>query len=148
MIKLSRPCYKIEDFNDIEIIVDHIYFKANKCLLTARSPYFQLLFSSNFLENSLKRIRILWISYQSLFLVLQYIYTDKVSLQPISKSYKMPFLLLIAADYFILPRLVDICSEEIAQLISMSLATSIMLFAYVYNSSKLLNLAAYYIAYQ
>ena len=93
-------------FYDLLFFVDGCYLKANKCLLSLRCPYFATLFANDFKESTQKVISLPHISRLHFSLILQYIYNDSIFLQ--SKDYESVFTLLILADYFILPRLVDV----------------------------------------
>ena len=138
----------MDSFFDVIFEIKKTYIKANKSVLAKRSQYFSILFNGYFSESFLMTIKIENISRLCFSLVLEYIYNDKVTFAPGYSNYKTPFELLIAADYFMLPRLIDICSKEISKFISMGVVSNIMLFAYVFHATKLLNLTAYYVAYQ
>ena len=98
----------MDDYYDVVLEVNDGFIKANKCVLRARCPYFASLFSKTFVESERKTVRLQNISRLYLSLVLQYIYTDTVCLPSVAKNYETTIHLLIHADYYLLPRLVEV----------------------------------------
>jgi BTB/POZ domain-containing protein 9 len=69
------------DYCDIKLIVDEIEFKAHKIILAARSGYFRALLFSGMKETNCDTIKISEAKPDAFKLLLQYIYTGKISLQ-------------------------------------------------------------------
>lgn len=100
--------YQINDFHDIVFSVEGKLINSNRCVLAQRSPFFAILFSSTFQESSKQIIQFPQISHTCMCLILEYIFTDTIPYQQVSKDYEKLFRLLIWADFFQLPHLVDV----------------------------------------
>lgn len=82
---------------------------------------------------------------KSMFLsVIQFIYTDNFSI--VHHSVEFFIHLLVYADYFMLPRMVDICSGYLKSYVNSKTAIDILLFAMAHNASQLEQLCIHYIA--
>lgn len=70
------------DYCDVVLVVDGVEFKAHKIILAARSEYFRALLFSGMRETNSDRIEITAAARPAAFkLLLQYIYTGKISLR-------------------------------------------------------------------
>ncbi len=106
----SEPCYEIDDFHDVAFLVEGSYIKANRCILAQRCPYLARLLSSGLRECVQPVIYLPDVPKNYFVRVMQFVYTDVVTFETGAKHAEEMFHLLVWADYFLLPRLVDVTS--------------------------------------
>ncbi|XP_075720075.1 kelch-like protein 10 isoform X1 [Rhinoderma darwinii] len=91
---------------DVIIKVSGVEFNAHKNILCGCSPYFRALFTSSWNNSEKKFYDIPGVSSDMMKLILEYAYTRRVPINPDNVEN-----LFIAADYFNILGLVQICSE-------------------------------------
>ena len=89
--------------------------KAHRIVLCAASPFFYKAFNSDMKEKREGLIRLEEVTKDVMEEVLEYLYTGHVDINEANA-----FDLMSAADYFLLPTLKDLCSNVIAQTLSIS----------------------------
>ena len=94
---------------------DQARLKAHRIVLCAASPFFYNAFNSDMKEKKEGMIRLEEMSRNVMEEVLEYLYTGHVDINEANA-----FDLMSAADYFLLPTLKDLCSNVIAQTLSIS----------------------------
>lgn len=76
--------------------------------------------------------------------ILEYIYSDHFFIH--KHSIEFFVRLLIFADYFMLPRLVEICSRYLMSFLTQNTALSLLLLAHSHNAEQLENYCVHFIA--
>lgn len=125
VLAVMGKCRNLDSFYDVIFELDGgNLIKANSLVLFARSDYFKTMFNSRygFKENSLshlanvssqqtkvKKVKVSGIPRQYFAAIIQYLYTDHFCQTETTLTYYLR--LMIYADYFMLTRLVEICSE-------------------------------------
>ena len=142
-------CKNLDDFYDVLFLVEDTYIKANSLILRTRSPYFSSMLSPyyGFKEASVMKgssIRVVGVSKSLFSCVLQYIYSDHFYIQ--SHTVEFFVQLFIIADYFMLTRLVDICSSYLKTFVNCNTALSMMLLAHAHNAEQLERYCLHFIA--
>lgn len=123
--------------------------KANSLILRTRSPYFSAMLSKEygFKEGQQKRssnIRVEGVPKALFSCIIQYIYSDHFYIQRHNLEFFVQ--LFIFADYFILPRLVEICSNYLKTFVNSSSVLTLLLLAHAHNSEQLERYCVHYIA--
>jgi hypothetical protein len=93
-------------------MVDETLIKANSLVLSTRCEYFRsmLSFKYSFLESKIKKngyIKVHGVPKLYFSCIIQYIYSDHFYIPKQDPEFFIK--LMVYADYFMLPRLVDIC---------------------------------------
>ena len=116
--------------------------KAHSYILKARCPYFAAMLrnvggfsETNGQGQSYSLIQIKNVAKPILNCVIQYLYSDSFMLLDLSMDFYLQ--LLIISDYFMLPRLVQICSSYIKELMTQQNALSVLLLAHAHNAHDL-----------
>lgn len=125
--------------SDITFIVEDQPVHAHKILLM-RSSYFQALFLGSMRESALDTIRLEQVRYPIFLTILEYLYTDQVSV-----SLNDAMELFEAADLFCIPRLKTMCEKRMLQSITVSTAATVFHAADVHSAAALRQKAKKYI---
>ncbi len=144
-LKYVRNSYK--QLHDCEIECnDGVVISCHKCILIARSDYFNNMLLGNWLESGHKRIRLPYDS-DLLTMVVDYLYTDEIvyDLAPhatttatkADKEIEVLFNLYVLGDQMLLDRLKSLCEFKLANLISLKSSIEIYRFAVAFNASQL-----------
>lgn len=117
--KTSNTSYMEKIFNDsiltdVSIVTDDGgIIRAHKCIL-ARSPVFLAMFQNDMMEKKSNQIHVKEIKHDILKQIISFMYSNKVEiLDPVAGE------LMIAADYYDLPDLKDICLKSLELNINM-----------------------------
>ncbi|CDW71485.1 kelch repeat [Stylonychia lemnae] len=137
---LMNQCKNLDEFYDVLFHVEDTLIKANTIVLSARCPYFNSMLSSqySFKESLVDRsgyIRVTGVPKLYFSCIIQYIYSDHFYIQ----KYEAEFFikLMMYADYFLLPRLIDICSSYLKKYVNEKSALQIFLLAHAHNADQL-----------
>lgn len=157
LMQTMSVCRNLDFFYDVVFELDGgVQIKANKAVLAARADYFRSMFSSNFnfKEYTLSkpslgskrvgRVRVNGIPIEFFAAIIQYLYTDHLVIADTSMSFYSR--LLVYADYLSLGRLVDKCSQNLAQNIRVKNVLDVYLIAHAYNASQLEQHCIYFMA--
>ncbi|CAG2168295.1 unnamed protein product [Oppiella nova] len=119
-------------YADVKIIADSQELKAHKAILSARSPVFNAMFSSEMLETRENVIRIDDLSHEVVSELLTFMYSGKVAnLSKVSKE------LLSAADKYELPQLSELCEKHLMSSVSVESAPEILVLSHLHKAAKL-----------
>lgn len=126
---------------DTTLRADGQDFTAHRCVLSAASPYFRALFTSqlNVQESESNLIELTEITCDALTEVLQYIYTGKAKIDSSTAQD-----LVVAADYLIIPSLKSKASLFLEESIDVSNCLALESFASQYNCESLKQAAVTY----
>src|SRR3569833_486044 len=135
-----NQCKNLDEFHDIVFYVEDTLIKANSLILMSRCDYFRHMLSHkySFRESQLRHEGIIAVNGipKSFFTcIIQYIYSDHFYIQ--KQEIEFFVKLLIYADYFMLNRLVDICSSYLKQYVTVKTVLQIMLIAHAHNADQL-----------
>ena len=152
----------MDNFYDTVFLVENTIVKANSLLLRVRSPYFAAMLSPShrFLERnklsgppSAMGIHV-YHGYQTIKIedvprvyfhcIIQYLYSDHFVIH--SHSLEFFLRLFVFADYFMVPRLVDICSDYLKNFVNTKTAITLLLYSLAHNASQLQRFLTYFIA--
>ena len=114
-------------------------FTAHRCVLTAASPYFRALFTTDFKENESSLVELEEVKCAALSEVLQFMYTGEAKADS-SNAHD----LIMLADYLILPSLRSKVSEFLKGTISASNCLALESFASQFNCDSLKEAAVSY----
>ncbi|XP_054163686.1 speckle-type POZ protein-like [Oppia nitens] len=119
-------------YSDVKLIVDGTELPAHKSILSARSPVFNAMFSSDMSENRENIIRIDDLTKEVIEELLNFIYSGKVTnLSKVSKE------LLSAADKYELPQLSDLCEQYLTSSLNVESAPEILVLSHLHKAVKL-----------
>lgn len=121
-----------QQYTDVTLIVEGQTIKAHKAVLSARSPVFAAMFSSEMLEQRQNQVIIPDMEFKVAQHLLQFIYAGKTQIAP-----TMADALLVAADKYGLMRLKVQCEEAISGATAVSTATKTLVFADRTNAEHL-----------
>ena len=76
--------------------------------------------------------------------IIQYIYSDHFYIQKHEPEFYVK--LMIYADYFMLPRLIDICSSYLKSYVNVKTVLQLMLVAHAHNAEQLEQYCIHFIA--
>jgi|LauGreDrversion4_2_1035121.scaffolds.fasta_scaffold72321_1 hypothetical protein len=144
-----NQCKNLDDFYDILFLVDGTLIKANSLVLRIRSPYFSAMLSpqNGFFETNMKKgqsIKVYGVEKSYFSCIIQYIYSDHFYIH--RQNVEFFVKLLIFADYFMLPRLVDICSNYLKSFVNIKTVFTLLLVGNSHNADQLVNYCVHYIA--
>ncbi|ODN02519.1 Speckle-type POZ protein-like B [Orchesella cincta] len=108
--------FKEGNMTDIEISTAKTSFKAHKAILSARSPVFAAMLSTNMLEKEQNSVKILDFEDDVVRGMLEHIYTGQTDLINVR-----PSELLQIADKYDLPFLKEDCEYKLAESLSLSM---------------------------
>jgi len=146
------------DLSDVTFLVEGKRIYANRAILASRSKYFHtMLFgacmkeriqtsteaSSDVPIQDRKPIEIKDVSYAVFLKMLEYIYTDSLSLTGITLEIGIP--LLITSERFMLDRLKAICEDAIRCYVTVDNVSDILLTSHRHNAAGLKNIALEFI---
>ena len=136
-LECINQCKNLNDFYDVLFLIDDTLIKGNSLIMRARSPYFAAMLSPThrFRETHLNRgcsIRVQGVPKLYFNTILEYMYSDHFFIQKHSIDFFVR--LLIFADYFLLPRLVDICSRYLKPFVTVNTAVILFLVAHSHNA--------------
>lgn len=120
-----NQCKNLDEFYDILFHVEDTLIKANTIVLSARCPYFNSMLCSqySFKESMVDRsgyIKVCGVPKLYFSCIIQYIYSDHFYIQRYDAEFFIK--LMIYADYFLLPRLIDICSSYLKKYVNVKSA--------------------------
>ena len=124
---------------DITIKTEGEDFPAHRCVLTAASPYFRALFTSDFKENESSFVELKNINSAILSEVLQFTYTGEAKTDSSNAQD-----LIMAADFLMLPSLKSKASAFLEGTISASNCLALESFASQFNCESLKQAAVTY----
>ncbi len=130
------PCFSRKSFpelHDVSIVAeDGSELSAHRCVLAARLDYFRSMFGLGWSESDRGRkvVLALPLSPRVVAVLLDYIYRDEPP-PALVASEDPEFLgsVLVAADQFLVPRLIQVCERQLAQLLTLRNAAEILQFA-------------------
>jgi len=124
------------DMSDVSLRVGDTLIPGHKTILAARCKKFQMMFQRNGLKESREAEVTVACTNSKLFsAMLEYIYGDEVKIS----SPSMALDLMILADEYLLPRLKEICENEIIKSIDAKNVASLLESADKYNAMLLKN---------
>jgi len=142
-------CSNLDEFYDVIFHVGSSYIKGNTSVLKARSQYFEAMLSvrHGYLESSgpiyydkgrdssFRVIKVEGVPKEFFNCIIQYLYSDHFYIG--QQSVEFFIQLLIYADYFMVPRIGQICSKYIRQFICLGNVLSVLLVAHAHNAADL-----------
>lgn len=114
---------------------------AHRCLLVSRSEYFHALLQGGFQETATRELSIPKMSKEVLLLLLEYIYTDELRKDELTRTYAS--LLEFAAQYC-MARLVELCELELRDHVDQTTLLEIYLLSTASCADQLLEYCQYY----
>ncbi|CAG2120672.1 unnamed protein product, partial [Medioppia subpectinata] len=119
-------------FSDVKIVVEGRELRAHKAILSARSPVFNAMLTSDMRECRENAIEIPDIRPDVMEELLTFIYSGKApNLSKVSKE------LLSAADKYELPHLSELCEKHLMSSLSVESAPEILVLSHLHKASKL-----------
>uniref|UniRef100_A0A6C0C5P7 BTB domain-containing protein n=1 Tax=viral metagenome TaxID=1070528 RepID=A0A6C0C5P7_9ZZZZ len=99
---------------DVTFNVDDVAIKCHRCILAAKSEYFDALFSNSMAEKETRNITITEASAQLFQKIIQYIYVQTMNIESVEELIEVFYL----ADRFDLPELVETCAHAFISILS------------------------------
>lgn len=127
-----KTIFNDPQFPDVTLIVEDRIIKAHRAILSARSPVFAAMFTSEMLESHQHQVTIPDMKYTVAQSMLEFIYTGETIIEPGTAD-----CLLVAADKYDLMRLKAQCEEAISSTISVATAIKTLIFADRTNAEHL-----------
>jgi hypothetical protein len=126
------------DMSDVTFIIDDKEFYAHGAILATRSEYFRaLLFNGHMSESVSKSITLSDISPTVFLKVLEFLYTDTISVATI----ELGINILIASEHFMLDRLKSLCEDAIRREISIHSVIHILVVSHQHHALGLKEIA-------
>ncbi|XP_058803698.1 speckle-type POZ protein-like [Phymastichus coffea] len=132
-----------KQFSDVRLTVQNREIFAHKLVLSANSAVFAAMFQHKMLENEENIVKIDDISYNTLNVLLHFIYTGECKL-----SEDIVIDLFKAADKYELMKLKNICEEELCRSISVNNVIALLQLADLHSAENLKKEAIELIAVQ
>ncbi|GAB5364007.1 hypothetical protein AAMO2058_000932600 [Amorphochlora amoebiformis] len=152
--------YQKEMYTDITLIFDKREFKAHKALLAARCPKFEAMFRANLAESGMQTITLdseLEYGADAFKMLLEYLYTDEVKSfeekssaphileglpvlscsSPRPRAWSPIVSLFCLAEEYLVPRLKDMCTEELKSRITRENAPEVLYQTDLYGADTL-----------
>lgn len=124
-------------FSDVTLVCKGGTLQAHKLLLSSRSEVFERMFQTDMLETQNKSVECAF-DHGVMKAILEYMYIGKVIDCNINE-------LFVAADYYALSNLRNICEQMMMKQICVERAISTLILAYTYNADQLLDKALNFI---
>eukprot|EP01125_Pyxidicula_operculata_P018121 TRINITY_DN6415_c0_g1_i3.p1 TRINITY_DN6415_c0_g1~~TRINITY_DN6415_c0_g1_i3.p1 ORF type:complete len:1033 (+),score=182.02 TRINITY_DN6415_c0_g1_i3:1-3099(+) len=131
-------------YKDITFIIEGKPLYAMKGILSARSEFFRVMFSSTLKESTKETIELTDITSHAFEKVLEFIYTDTFDSKDM--TFEEAVLVLSAANRYMLERLKRMCERFIIKNIRLSNVSYILEAADLYDAKYLRSAAIYFIA--
>lgn len=130
----------LKKYSDVTLSVAERDFKAHRCILAARSEYFEAMFGTKFKEAHEAVVTIHDVDPDIFEIILRYIYSYKLpnNLADVAAD------LFVAADQFGLGSLVQICEEQLCRGISKSNYVHRLGLSYLYSRRCLMSHCRYF----
>ena len=122
---------------DVTIRVETDQLAAHKLVLSANSPYFRAMFSSNYSEATQSKVEILGVTSVALELLVQYFYTSKIHI-----STENVQDILAASTMLQASRVTDACCEFMRRHLGVSNCLGVQTFADMHSCSELKRMAS------
>ena len=126
---------QLDYFYDIVFEVQGTQIPGNSVILKARSEYFRAMLSQNFQESVSKKITVRGIPLKFFICIIQYLYSDKFSFQHSDSNIEFFMSLITFADYFLLPRLVEIASQYAFECLNLQNVLVTLLVSHIHNAT-------------
>lgn len=120
---------KENKFSDVTLVCRGGTLQAHKLLLAARSEVFERMFRHDMLETQTKSVQC-GFDYDVMKSLLDYIYVGKVNDCNVHEMF-------VAADYYELSKLKNICEQMLLNKISVEKAIATLILAYTYKADDL-----------
>jgi hypothetical protein len=138
-----RIMYEKQIHWDVTIVVGNENFKTHRCVLSARSPVFQAMFShKNAVENVKREIHVEDFDGKTIDAMLRFLYTGEISSNVDFEN------LLRAASKYCIEDLKSYCCGYLMSLMDANNAISILLLSQQYDCEKLKKYAIHYVTKQ
>lgn len=135
-----NQCRNLDEFFDVLFLVEDTLITTNSLVLAHRCAYFKSMLSKSYDFSESRKHKGAYIKVQGVpkkyfSCIIQYIYSDHFYIN----NHNVEFFvkLLIYADYFGLPRLVEICSSYLKSFVNAKSALLIFLIAHAHNAEAL-----------
>ena len=137
----------LDEFFDVVFEIDGSYIKANSFVLKNRNEYFEAMFSSRFKEskdaaliqkqgnNEFRLIKVMGVPKIFFNCIIQFLYSDYFYIG--EQSIEFFLQLLIFSDYFLIPRLAQICQRRIKPYLTCQNVIPVTLLAHSHNAEEL-----------
>lgn len=135
-LKLSNDFEQLltnQEFSDVIITAEGKNFYLHKCILTARSTYFQGMFKHDMKEKIQNAVEIEETKYEVLEELFRFIYSGKIS----DNAMNMICEILTAAEKYCVDDLKDLCTDMMSNCLSESNALAFLNSAIINNAEKL-----------
>ena len=139
----APPFYSRKSFPEHHDVVittsddEEVY--AHRCLLASRLEYFRSMFCLGWIETSGENRRLnLPLPGRVVRAVFEFLYRDECAAVSTSDA-DTEFVcnVLVAADQFLIPRLVELCERQLVQLLTLKSAAEMLQFAFDYGAKQL-----------
>ena len=134
-IQFNRKFYA--NFRDVRIsCCDDVEIEAHKCILAARLEYFRGMFGFGGWIESEKELK-LPLNSAIVNVIIDFLYRDEAPAIVSSEDIEFISNVLIAADQFLIKRLVQICERQLSYLMTLKNVAEILQFAVNFNAVQL-----------
>lgn len=133
---MLQPFFKADEFSDIILVVDNHKLPAHKIILSAHSPYFHAMFTTDMKESKENRVEIRNFSVDLITEMLQFFYTNKTKA---TEEVDVALQMVPVADMYQINSLKDICEATLSKNINLDNVLPILCTADDHNLTKLRN---------
>lgn len=110
---------------------------AHKCVLSARSEYFNCMFGANWIESTSTKALSMPLPTNILVIILDYFYEDDSTKLRLCREPEFVCNVLVVADQLLVTRLCEICEDVLVGLLTLKNAADLLEFACTYNAKQL-----------
>ncbi|XP_042889626.1 inhibitor of Bruton tyrosine kinase-like isoform X2 [Penaeus japonicus] len=110
---------------------------AHKCVLSARSEYFNCMFGASWIESTSSKALSMPLPTNILVIILDYLYEDDSTKLRQCREPEFICNVLVVADQFLVTRLCEICEDVLVGLLTLKNAADLLEFACIYNAKQL-----------
>ncbi|XP_063615380.1 inhibitor of Bruton tyrosine kinase-like, partial [Penaeus indicus] len=110
---------------------------AHKCVLSARSEYFNCMFGANWIESTSTKTLSMPLPTNILVIILDYLYEDDSPKLRQCREPEFVCNVLVVADQLLVTRLCEICEDVLVGLLTLKNAADLLEFAVTYNAKQL-----------
>ncbi|CAG5093421.1 Similar to Tdpoz3: TD and POZ domain-containing protein 3 (Mus musculus) [Cotesia congregata] len=136
-----QPFFKADEFSDIVLVVDNHKLPAHKIILSAHSPYFHAMFTTDMKESKENRVEIQNFTVDLITEMLEFFYTNRTKA---TEDVDVALQMVPVADMYQINSLKDICEATLSKNINLDNVLPILCTADDHNLTKLRNKTVIY----
>jgi hypothetical protein len=144
-------CFSRKSFPELHDVIiktdDGEEISAHKCILSARLEYFRSMFGLGWIETGggISKLS-LPLPAKVVHAILDFLYRDEAAALVGSDETEFVCNVLVAADQFLMTRLIEVCERQLVQMLNLKNAAEMLQFAFDFSAKQLGRSAMQYLS--